>query len=800
MLRSAYVALVPVGAQKWGTFFLLAPAPQQSHANSVLRAFYARSAKSLAGLQLKAAFNRLSISVRLILLVLALALPLNLIIVGVIWDLVQRANEVQRTSLLYAARSIAAGVDAELGKYVALAEALSRSPALLDDNLDAFEAEARRAVPTGGGSGALVADADGQQLLNPFAQPGQALPRRNPIAIAAQRRAFSTRSMVVTDLLKGPLTQEWIANIEVPIFKDGQPFRALAIVMRQREFLRLLNVQDIPRNWLAGIIDSQARFIARVPSAEVGGLASEGWRATKDQAGLFESISIEGDALIRANARPSIGNWTVGVAVKKAELREAAWFTVRWAVLLGAGLSAASLLLAWGLARQITQPIDQLREAFADVSAEPAKPVATGPPEILELQDTLHRATVERTNANQSLTAALSNLEREMALREEAQASLAQSQRMEAIGQLAGGIAHDFNNVLAAISSYLDAVTLRGTDEKVGKVIQNVTDVIQMGASLTRRLLILSHRQGVGLERLDLNDRVTGTIDLLRRTLGEQVTISLRLSPDPCLTSANPGDVDNAILNLAINARDAMFNGGTLTIETRHVTLDADVARRIANARPGDYVMLTVTDTGHGMSPEVLKHAMEPLFTTKEPGKGTGLGLATVHTTVRQSGGFVAIDSTVGESTSVHLYFPKVEPGPIASRAAPSTKKAPLGDGELILVVEDNDKVREATVSRLQSLGYAVVEAKTGPEAITLLESGAPVALVFSDIVMPGGMTGYDVAERVRSMKPGLKVLLTTGYSEMPIGTSEPVQKIKVLGKPYTREQLACALREALDG
>ena len=534
--------------------------------------------------------------------------------------------------------------------------------------------------------------------------------------------------------------------------------------------------------------------------AEVGQLASQGWRATKDQPGLFEFPSLEGDALISANAHPSISNWTVGVAVKKAELQEAAWGTVRWAVMLGAGLSAASLLLAWSLARQITRPIDQLRQAFADVSAEPGKPIAMGPPEILELQDTLHRATVERTNSNQALMAALSNLEREMALREEAQAALAQSQRMEAIGQLAGGIAHDFNNVLAAISSNLDAVTLRSTDEKIRKVIQDAMDAIQMGASLTRRLLILSHRQGVGLERLDLNDRVTGTIELLRRTLGEQVTVSLRLSPDPCQTMANPGDVDNAILNLAINARDAMPNGGMLTIETRHVTLDADVAGRIANARPGEYVMLTVSDTGHGMSPEVLKHAMEPLFTTKEPGKGTGLGLATVHSTVRQSGGFVAIDSTVGEGTSVHLYFPKAEPGPIVSHARPSTEEAPLGDGELILLVEDNDKVREATVNRLESLGYAVVEAKTGPEAITLLKSGEPIALVFSDIVMPGGMTGYDVAEWVRSMKPDLKVLLTSGYSDMPLAVSEAARKVKVLGKPYTREQLACALREALEG
>ena len=784
---------------------MLAPAPQHSRgifrraSETALAVISARLAKRLGGLQPSAAFNRLSIAARLILLVLALALPLNLVIVGVIWNLIRRADDAQRTSLLYAARSIAAGVDAELGKYIALGEALSRSPALLDDNLDAFEVESRRAFPTGGGTGSLVADADGQQLLNPFAQPGQALPRRNPLAIAAQRRAFSTRSPVITDLMIGPLTQEWIASIEIPIFKDDLPFRALAIVIKHQEFLGLLSARGIPRNWLASIIDGEGQFIARVPSAQVGQLASEGHRAIKEQPGLFEYRSIEETPLIAANALPSKSSWSVEVAVSKAELQAAVWNTVRWSAMLGAGLSVASLLLAWSAARQITRPIDQLRQAFADVSTEPTKPVEMGPPEILQLQDTLHRSMVERTNASQALMATLSKLEREMLLREEAQAALAQSQRLEAIGQLAGGMAHDFNNVLAAISAYLDGVTLRSADEKIRKVVRDVMDVIQMGASLTRRLNILSRHQGVGLERVDLNDRVMGTIELLSRTLGEQVTVSLRLSSDPCLTSANPGDVDNAILNLAINARDAMPNGGRLTIETRHVALDADVAGRIANARPGDYVMLTVNDTGHGMSPEVLKHAMEPLFTTKEPGKGTGLGLATVHSTVRESGGFVAIDSAVGEGTSVHLYFPKAEPGPIVRRARSSTK-APLGKGEVILLVEDNDKVREATVSRLESLGYAVLKAKTGPEAITLLETGEPVSLVFSDIVMPGGMTGYDVAEWVRSMKPDIKVLQTTGSSDVPLETSEAVRAIKVLGKPYTREQLACALREALDG
>jgi signal transduction histidine kinase/ActR/RegA family two-component response regulator len=791
----------PVGGTIWGTFFLLAPVPQHSRihvaANSALRAL-----QCVIGPQLKAAFSHLSISARLILLVLALALPLNLVIGGIIWSLVSRANDAQRTSLLYAARSVAAGLNAELGKYVALAEALSRSPALLDDNLDAFEAEARRAFPARAEAWVLVADVDGQQLMNTFVQPGQPLPRRPSIPIAAQHRAFSTGSIVISDLFRSPFTSHWLVTIEVPIFKGGLPFRGLAVVMREVEFLRLLSAQDVPTNWLAGIIDGEGRFIARVPkgSTEVGQLASEGWRANKDQTGLFKHTSLEGDVLVSANAHPTISSWTVGVAVKEAELQAAAWITVRWAVILGIGLSGLSLLLAWSLARQITRPIDQLRLAFADVSATPGKPIEMGPPEILQLQDTLHRATGERTKSNEALMSALSSLEREMSLREEAQAALAQSQRMEAIGQLAGGMAHDFNNVLAAISSYLDGVALRSTDEKIHKVIEDVMDVIQMGASLTRRLLILSRRQGVGLERLDLNDRVTVTIELLRRTLGEQVTVSLSLSPDPCQVMANPGDVDNAILNLAINARDAMLNGGMVTIETRHVTLDADTAGRIANARPGDYVMLTVSDTGHGMSAEILKHAMEPLFTTKEPGKGTGLGLATVHSAVQQSGGFVAIDSAVGEGTFVYLYFPKVEPEPIVRLAKPSTQRAPLGKGELILLVEDNDKVREATVSRLESLGYAVLQAKTGPEAITLLESGQPIALVFSDIVMPGAMTGYDLAEWVRSRRPDLNILLTTGYSDMPLTVSEAVREINVLAKPYTREHLAWALSEALCG
>ena len=288
------------------------------------RAISDRLSQGSAWLSCKAAISRLSIPWRLGLLVIALALPLNLIILGTIWGLVNQANDAQRMSLLYAAQSIAAGVDAKLGKYIALAESLARSPAVLDDNLEVLEAEARREFPAGGRAWVLVADVNGQQVLNTLAQPGEPLPRRNPLGIEAQQRAFATGNIVISDVLRGKVAQDWVITIEVPIFRNGQPFRVLAVGIRHREFLPLISARDIPKNWLVGIMDGQGRFIARVPkgTTEVGQLASQGWRATKDRTGVFEYPSLEGDALMTANALPSISNWTVGVAVKKAELRQ----------------------------------------------------------------------------------------------------------------------------------------------------------------------------------------------------------------------------------------------------------------------------------------------------------------------------------------------------------------------------------------------------------------------------------------------------------------------------------------------
>jgi PAS domain S-box-containing protein len=350
-------------------------------------------------------FSHWSIGARIAAVVLTLAVPLNLVIAGVVWHLSEAASETQRTSLLYAARSVAAAVDAKLGEYMALAQALARSPALFEDDLAVFEAEARRAFTTPD-AWVLVSDAEGQQLFNMARRPDQPLPVRNPFGFAAQKRAFETRTPVIADVRLGTVSQEWIINIEIPIFKNGQPFRSLAVVLKAELFMRLLNAQHMPENWLACIIDHQGRFIVRVPGYErsVGQLAAEGFRKVKDQEGIFEFLSFDGDPIVTANAHSTVSGWPVGIAVKKAALQTAAWSTVRWAAILAGTLSFLSLLFAGVISRRITGPIAALRQSARTLLTSPqlAKP-PHGPPEVSDLWEAMKQSAACRDRSDQAL-------------------------------------------------------------------------------------------------------------------------------------------------------------------------------------------------------------------------------------------------------------------------------------------------------------------------------------------------------------------------------------------------------------
>ena len=399
------------------------------------------------------------------------------------------------------------------------------------------------------------------------------------------------------------------------------------------------------------------------------------------------------------------------------------------------------------------------------------------------------------------IDAANAALRAEMATRQEAEAQVRQMQKMEAVGQLSGGIAHDFNNMLAVIMSALNLIQrklVRGETD-IDKFVESATDAVNRAAALTQRLLAFSRQQPLSPRAVDANRLVSGMSELLRRALGAGVSVETVLAGGLWRTYADVSQLENAILNLAVNARDAMDEDGKLTIETANAHLDDAYARTHAEVQPGQYVMIAVTDTGSGMTPDVLARAFEPFFTTKPVGKGTGLGLSQVFGFVKQSGGHLKIYSEPGQGTTIKIYLPRhlgdreeTAPERAAAPGAPAS--------ETILVVEDDESVRAGTVASLDELGYRVLQAADAAEALRRLEANPEVALVFTDIVMPG-MNGRKLADEIAQRFPAARVLFTTGFTKNAVVHNGVLDHgVNFIAKPFTIEQLARKLRDVLDG
>jgi PAS domain S-box-containing protein len=386
----------------------------------------------------------------------------------------------------------------------------------------------------------------------------------------------------------------------------------------------------------------------------------------------------------------------------------------------------------------------------------------------------------------------------------QAEEALRHAQKMEAVGQLTGGIAHDFNNLLAGISGSLELLERRlaeGALKDVERYIAAAQKGARRAAALTQRLLAFSRRQTLDPKPIDLNRMIAGMEELIRRSVGPDIEVEV-LGEEPLWTTRlDPSQVENTLLNLCINARDAMAPaGGRLVIDTANRALDAAAAAE-RELEPGDYVCLCVSDTGSGMPPEVLARAFDPFFTTKPLGEGTGLGLSMVYGFVRQSGGQVRIASIVGEGTTVHVYFPRHQ-GPAESEgeAAP-TGSLQTGDGETVLVVDDEPIVRMLIVDVLEEGGYGAVEAADGPAAMKILQSDMRIDLLVTDVGLPGGMNGRQVADAARALRPGLKVLFVTGYAENAVvGDGRLEEGMEVITKPFATTALAQKIRETIDG
>ena len=390
---------------------------------------------------------------------------------------------------------------------------------------------------------------------------------------------------------------------------------------------------------------------------------------------------------------------------------------------------------------------------------------------------------------------------RDLTAREKMEEDLRQAQKMEAVGQLTGGLAHDFNNLLTAISGNLEMLEPRLVGDEDREMLREAQEATELGAQLSQRLLAFGRRTPLRPQPTDLNAVATGMSELLRRTLGEAIKLETVLEPNLPRTMTDAGQVENVLLNLAINARDAMPQGGRLIIETRRTALDDVYAAEHSEVRAGDYVLLSVTDTGTGMTEEVQRRAFEPFYTTKGPGAGSGLGLSMVHGFVKQSGGHVQLYSELGHGTTIRIYLPVHHEDAAGVPVAEPTTEERVQRRETILAVEDDPRVRRVSLRRLKDLGYTVLEADSGPAALAVIDSGQPFDLLFTDMVMAGGMTGIELAQRARERLPDLKVLFTSGYAEPAVMTQALLaENAAWLGKPYTTPQLDEKLRGLLDG
>jgi two-component system cell cycle sensor histidine kinase/response regulator CckA len=401
---------------------------------------------------------------------------------------------------------------------------------------------------------------------------------------------------------------------------------------------------------------------------------------------------------------------------------------------------------------------------------------------------------------NQRLQTELAERERMETERTRLAEQLRQAQKIDSLGRLAGGVAHDFNNLLTVIAGHADLM-LQDLDENdpLRESVGDIKSAATRAADLTRQLLAFSRRQILRPRVVDLNDTIRESTRMLRRLLGEDVELVTLLDPGLGRVKADPGQLDQVIVNLAVNARDAMPQGGKLTIETRNVAIEQRDAQRHVSFQPGSYVLIAISDSGVGMNADILPHIFEPFFTTKEQGKGTGLGLSMVYGIVKQSGGWIWVYSEPGHGTTVKVYLPRVEPPLTEVEERPAEIESPRG-GETILVVEDEEAVRKLTCHILRKYGYDVIETANGGEALLTCERHVlPIPLLLTDVVMPR-MSGPALAARLRQLHPEMKVLYTSGYTDAAVVDRGLLdQSVSFLQKPFTPSELGRKVREVLD-
>ncbi len=714
-------------------------------------------------------------------------------------------------------KGLARGIDAHFSATESALVALRDSDALNSNDLAAFERRLRRTAGTTGRHYALM-DSSGQQLINTLLPENTPLPKT---PMAPWEPVFTKQRAVVTNVFKGLGNRELLAGVAVPVVRGDEVRWALVAILARNDFVSIINAPGVPEDWIVSIVDRTGTHMMRSHNNDrfagkplVPALIR---MVTARRSGVLRTVSLEGIALISTIQYAPKSGWAAAVGLPVKTLEGPIRASLNQLMITGILVTAIALLLAFVVARLLDRAMQSLTASARAIGrGREVIPPRSGIKEVDDVGDVVTRTARELNELTASLesqvagrTAELSTANRrltaEMERRQQSETQLMQMQKIEAIGHLTGGIAHDFNNMLAIVLSSLRLLErrVRRGDFDVQRFVDAAIKGAERAAGLTTRLLAFSRQQPLAPEVTNGNELISTMGEILHRTIPENIRIETVLAGGLWRTFVDRPGLESAIINLAVNARDAMPDGGKLTIETANVDIDEPWAEAHPDVKPGQYVVIAVSDTGAGMSPDIAARVFDPFFTTKPAGQGTGLGLSQVHGFIKQSGGHVAIDSEPGVGTTVRLYLPRHQgdDSPQTVReSGPAPAWSPPGGGETVLVVEDEEAVRRMTVEMLGELGHHALEAGNADRALDMLDAHPEIGVLITDVVMPG-MNGRMLANEVLARRPGLPVLFTTGYTRDAIvhhGVLDP--DVHVVMKPYSLEVLSAKLHELLKG
>jgi len=729
------------------------------------------------------------IRTRLLILVLSLLVPAFVAAALAVSYVYREEQKSQIQTVADATRAFALLIDYELQRRTAILQTLANSSSLHAADLAAFYTFARRTAPDDQ-TVIVLTDLAGRQLLNTRRPLGAPLPTTRASNMGELMQREGNARPLVSDLFTASIARRPDYAIQVPVTIDGKLRYYLAMGVDVAALQPLLERHGFHSDWIVSLVDRRGAVLARSrdPQRFVGQMASPSTvqRINAARNGMAESRTLD-EIDVRAffDTVPS-SNWKVLVSIPLSDIQRVPLQAAAMLAGLMTALLAAGVLAAHRLARRAIGPIEYLGRS-ADGLGQ-GEELDYQPQGVAEIDSVARRMLEAGRQIRQSQQELKRRVAEAVAATERAQGALLKSQKLEALGRLTGGIAHEFNNLLQTLSTALQLAELANRDSKVHGLIQTCRKTVQRATALTGQLGSFGRIQEARRETVDACVQLRSARQLMSGALRPDIDLQIDCDEPAWPVLVEPLQFDLALLNLAVNARDAMPGGGVLRIEARNRSLTQPPGTLAA----GDYVLVTVSDTGSGMTPEVLARALDPFYTTKGQGQGTGLGLPQAYAFAVQSQGLLQIDSAPGKGTRVEIYLPRAQQAAPASAAAAPDAPLPRARGT-VLFVEDDPLVHEAVAHALGEAGFDVLSARDGEQAVALLDGGARPAVVFSDIVMPGTISGIDLAAIVRQRDPGLPVVLATGYTER----QPAIPGVQVLAKPYPLERVVALLAAA---